>query len=184
MGRGLCYAAGMSSFTTPLRVGPVAWAPTAKGFWARRRETFCHLNEWEVAEPFRFRLGHRHSNLILEILAGMRTNFASIPAPARLFFKPWENTHGKPAVLHDEGYANHGYFLVGQNGVRKFMPMHKDAVDAMFNYAMCVTETPKAERTILYESVNLFGQAAWDAGEYPKGAVFVMPEEIRELQAA
>lgn len=120
----------MSSFLTELKIKPVDGEDLL----------------FELLEPFRYWIDELHDGPVIELPAGFRTDFASIP---RLFWNilpPW-GKYGKAAVIHDWLYKS-GVFS-------------RERSDEIFLEAMKLLGVSTAVRYIIYYGVRLGGWIAW-----------------------
>ena len=76
----------MSSFTTPLKVQPVAGG------------------KWRLLEPFTYYMGYEDSGHAITADSGSITDFASIPRLFHIVLPPYHDQYGKAAVIHDVMY--------------------------------------------------------------------------------
>ena len=102
---------------------------------------------WEVMEPFRYRISERYSNEIISIPVGYITDFASIPRFCWGLIGHPAGKHGKAAVVHDFLYSEHTY--------------SRKRSDEIFYEAMGVSGVVRWRRKIIYNAVRLFGMFAW-----------------------
>ena len=122
----------MSSFTTDLDV------------------RFIDGKKWKVIAPFRYRVGSRYSDEIIDVEAGSITNFASIPRLFWIIVGHPAGKYGKAAVIHDELYSNHIY--------------SRKRSDQIFYEAMGVSKVSLWKRKVIYRTVRMFGMFAWKRG--------------------
>lgn len=126
----------MSSFTTPLVVIPLDDG-----------------KNWEVKEPFEYRIGEENSSEIIIVPSGFITDFASTPKIIWNIYPPW-GKYGKAAVIHDSLYRCQGY-----NG--NYLYTRKQC-DLIMLEGMVVLKVGKFDRWIIYNFIRWFGQNSWD----------------------
>lgn len=80
----------MSSFTKPL-----VYKPTGSF------DKWSLLPTYEILEEFAFDIGTRGSAFTVTVPKGFVTDFASIPWPLRLWFRPHDSRWSKAALIHD-----------------------------------------------------------------------------------
>lgn len=132
----------MSKFLTPLRVEDV------------------NGDVWTLFEPLRY-----FSELaggILEVEAGFKTDFASIPGFAQnLISKNGLWDFG--AVLHDKLYSENGRIDVEQiDGATVERTFPRNVCDAILLEAMQAKGVGVIRRTLIFHAVRHFGWAAWN----------------------
>ena len=99
---------------------------------------------------------------LIEIPAGLITDFASVPRIFWSVFPPYDPYYGAPAVLHDFGYSTQGTFeLPG-------FKLPRSEVDQLFLEAMTLQDTERWRRNLMYAAVRLFGASTWSARHEPK----------------
>lgn len=99
--------------------------------------------KWYVSEPFQV----EHDEGVIEIIpVGTQTDFASIPGPARVFFRTW-GRWTRPAVAHDREYR-----------IRR---MSRKQADRRFLKGLEVEGVGWVARCTMYTAVRLGGWAAW-----------------------
>jgi hypothetical protein len=84
----------------------------------------------------------------INVLAGFKTDYASIPPLFLPLFKRSENSYKKPAVIHDYLYQAQIYT--------------KELSDNIFKEAMRINGTGLLTRTLMYNAVKFFGFKAWN----------------------
>jgi hypothetical protein len=107
---------------------------------------------WQVDEPFLYRVGSETSNEFIIVPAGFITDFASIPQIFWNILPPW-GVYGKAAVIHDKLYR--------ENGKEPDRTYTRKQCDRIFLEAMTVLNVPKLTRWLIYTAVRLFGGFAW-----------------------
>jgi len=85
----------------------------------------------------------------IEVPAGYRSDLASIPKIARLFFERFEFDTAAAAVLHDYLYSTH------------ITP--RWMADALFYDALKSLGSPLWKRSLMWAAVRLFGGRGWVA---------------------
>jgi len=103
--------------------------------------------EFEVMQPFRYRVGDRHSNEIISVPVGYMTDFASIPSMFWVLLGHPAQKHGKAAVIHDFLYSTHSY--------------SRKRADQIFYEAMGVSKVSTWKRKVIYRTVRIFGGRAY-----------------------
>lgn len=98
-----------------------------------------------VKESFRYHVGDLSNNIIIEVPAGLITDFSSIPSFLNVFI-PKLGKYNKASVLHDQLYS-----LVRQG---KF---YRAIADAIFLEAMEASGVSWVKRWSMYLAVRLFG---------------------------
>ena len=101
---------------------------------------------------------------------GFITDFASLPAPLRVWTNPW-GRHGLAAIIHDRLYWS-------QQTSRR-------VADEMFLRAMKALYVRRTQAWALYAGVRLFGWAAWRKNRQDREAGFskVLRGTADELRA-
>ena len=87
----------------------------------------------------------------IQVPKGFVSDFASIPAPLRLFI-PKLGLYNKAAVLHDYAYQKHL--------IDKWILTRKQS-DQLFLDAMTDLKVKKWKRNIMYRFVRTFGFLSW-----------------------
>lgn len=119
----------MSSFTTPFLYDRVE-APGSR------------FPVYQMTQPFAYEVGALGSGLQVLVPAGFRTDFASVPWPFRLVFKP-EGRTAKAAALHDYLY---------QHPI-----VSRAAADLIFLEALKVSGVARHRRALYFAAVRAFG---------------------------
>jgi len=120
----------MSSFTKPLQVEAIS------------------DGTWKIISPFEYHIGSKESNNIITILAGFKTDFASVPKLFWNIFPPYGRTYGKAAVIHDALYTC-------KKTTRK-------KADQIFLEGMKVLKASIFTRYTMYAAVRLFAWTVWN----------------------
>ena len=111
-------------------------------------------NKFKLFLPFTYYW--KRYGITIQVPKGFISDFASIPAPLRLFI-PKLGLYNKAAVLHDWVYQNHVY-PVAEGYVCEYT--RADA-DLLFLDAMTDLKVKKWKRYAMYKFVRLFGWLAW-----------------------
>lgn len=107
--------------------------------------------EWELLEPLRY--ASQFLDRIIEVPAGFRTDFASVPRLPLIYAVFGDSAH-KAAVVHDWLYVS-GKHPDGVGISRKF-------ADAIFKEAVSCHH-PKWKAALMWLGVRIGGGAYWDA---------------------
>jgi hypothetical protein len=103
---------------------------------------------FEVLAPFHYHIGEYPSEEVIEVKVGFVTDLASIPRILWAVLPP-HGRYAKAAIVHD-------YMYVQAYKTNAF-------ADQTFKEAMGVLGVGKAQRTLMYWAVRLFGR-----GNYPR----------------
>jgi len=125
----------MSSFTKPLILK----------FLDERHD----LYRFELVEAFEYHVGGLDSGVVIQVPAGFRTDFASVPRVLWTIVPP-VGLYGKAAVVHDFLYVS--------------QPCTRLEADRIFLDAMEVLGVPLVQRSLMYKAVRLGGGGGWKAG--------------------
>jgi hypothetical protein len=101
---------------------------------------------WVIQRPFGYEVGALGSGELIDVSVGFQTDFASVPRLLWSFLPKW-GRYGNAAVIHDFCYWDQSYT--------------RQRADEIFREAMEVLQVPRAQISILYWGVRLFGWAAW-----------------------
>ena len=101
---------------------------------------------WILLSNFGYEVGDEGSGNVINVHLGFHTDFASIPAPLRIFLPKW-GTYGNPAVIHD-------YLYWEQPGTRK-------EADDIFLEGMKVLSVHWLKRYAMYLAVRAGGWWSW-----------------------
>ena len=93
------------------------------------------VHQWELGEPFRYRLGAPDDSAFVEVPTGFVTDFASVPRPLWWWIAPW-GRHGRAAIVHD--YLYQRGLVVEPSGERR-RPRRLEC-DRIFRQAMEVLD--------------------------------------------
>lgn len=127
----------MSSFTTPLAYKLHSYDS------AKRRKIYMILEEFE------YRIGDFDSPFgVITVPIGFLTDFASIPWPMNLLFKP-EGKWAKAAVIHDYMLVRLSY--MGNDGKHT-----RVIADSIFYEAMLVSGVGSIKSYIFYSGTRLW----------------------------
>ena len=119
-----------------------------------RVESVSGTDEWILLEPFKWHVGAYNSDEVIIVPAGFKTDFASIPAPIKVFINPVGKI--KPAALvHDYLYHLKGKYSPEQIYTRK-------QSDIIFLRIMEAVEMKWLERRTAYRGVRLGGWVYWN----------------------
>ncbi len=133
----------MSNFKTPLVVSPL---PGGK--------------HWKLHTKFTYDDGQ----VLIEVVAGFDTDFASVPWPFWSFIRPW-GRWGKAAVLHDWLYRWKVLLIRIEtwpdetNAVP--IAITRGMADSIFRDAMGELGVAPWRRNLMYWGVRAFGWLAW-----------------------
>ena len=134
----------MSSFTQPLTVTKILQKSKVKSFGL-----WSHIETkdyWIVEKGFRYWIGSEDGIDFIDVPAGFKTDFASVP---RIFWPilPPAGPYTQAAVLHD--------YLYNQQ------KRPRAECDSIFREAMGVLGVPEWKRQTMYQAVNAFGWIPW-----------------------
>lgn len=135
----------MSSFTRELTVTKKIITEKSKFLGLiPLQKVKCH---WITEKSFRYYVGEKGSDDMIQVPKGTKTDFASVP---RIFWSilPPDGIYTQSAVLHDYLY---------QKQVRP-----KYEADYIFLESMLVLGVPEWKAKIMYWAVDKFGQSSWD----------------------
>lgn len=113
---------------------------------------------WIVTESFQFHVGSSRGSEYVNIGAGMKTDFASMPYGVRMIFRSPGGRWDKPAVVHDCLYKTGAISHVDGSS----RPVTREEADDIFNEAMKVTEVNGLARRLIYRGVRVGGVFAWN----------------------
>lgn len=101
-------------------------------------------------------------DLVITAPSGFVTDLASVPESLRFVFSP-EGTHSAAAILHDILYQNNQKSQYADDPVGKLNSLAgKYFADRMFLIAMRSCGVNAVKRTLFYNAVSLFGDAAYE----------------------
>lgn len=120
---------------------------------------------------------------VIEVPAGMQTDFASIP---RIFWRiiPKNSRADFGAVVHDHLYQRNGVICLEEpktwdtdNITYRRLPagLSKRKCDLIFLEAMKSKGVPLWQRIVMYQAVNLFGGSAWNQHERENKGIVTDP---------
>ena len=121
----------MSTFTTPLQL------------------EFIDGKFWKLLAPFIYYVGEVGGDELVLVLAGFKTDFASIPRFAWPVIGHPAGKHGKAAVVHDWLYQYPEEYS-------------RRRCDQIFLEAMRVLDIGWLKRTVMYSAVRLGGWVGWN----------------------
>lgn len=135
----------MSSFTEPLTVTKILERVPKKflGFVPYTGKK----DYWITARPFRYYVGAENSEDYIDVPAGFKTDFASVPRPFWSILPP-DGDYTQAAVLHDFLYRS--------------KQRTREQSDEVFLEAMQVLGVDEWKAQIMFLAVRTFGQIAWD----------------------
>lgn len=108
------------------------------------------VHQWELREPFRYRLADRDDSAFVEVHEGFVTDFASVPRPLWWWIAPW-GRHGRAAIIHD--YLYQGGLVIDSSGQRR-RPGRIES-DRIFRQAMAVLDD------WIFSHHWLWGRSSW-----------------------
>ena len=133
----------MNVTSTPIKVERLR-PPVGLSWW--KRVTWVQL--WMVLEPVRIEIGAGNHHHVIEVDAGLITDFASIPKPLKWFF-PDYIVYGTGAFAHDQLYKT------GEVGKR--------VADGLLAWLLIeYDEACQVTAEIVFLGVHLFGFRAWN----------------------
>jgi len=101
---------------------------------------------WEVERSFEYYVGEESNPEYIEVPAGFKTDFASVPRMLWNIIPP-DGNYTQAAVLHDYMYFRQLF--------------KRSKCDKIFLEAMEVLKVSLWKRKIMYQSVRLFGWIGW-----------------------
>lgn len=94
------------------------------------------VHEWEMCEPFSYRIVDEDDSEVVNVPPGFTTDFASIPRPLWWWIAPW-GRHGRAALVHDFLYQRGGITDVAKQKMRRPSRLESDRI---FRDAMAVLD--------------------------------------------
>lgn len=122
-------------------------------FLSPLRVEYLGTDRWQLVEPLRY--ASRILDRVLEVPAGFRTDFASVPRWLPIAYAVTGGTAQPAAVVHDRLYQAHGV---------DELAIARDVADGIFAEAMAVLGEPAWRAWAMYQAVRLFGEHAWGSG--------------------
>ena len=123
---------------------------------------------WTLLEPLVYHVGSPDSEEIIRVPEGFCTDFASVPAIARVFFSTWRRT-ARAAVIHD--------YLYSMEGRRKYGYTRSKA-DGILREVLKVMGHKR--RWLAWAALRLFGWLAWRGNERKGVPVAGTEDDLRE----
>ncbi|MFP3906953.1 MAG: DUF1353 domain-containing protein [Acidimicrobiales bacterium] len=94
------------------------------------------IHEWELCEPFSYRIVDEDDSEVANVPPGFTTDFASIPRPLWWWVAPW-GRHGRAAIIHDFLYQRGAITDVARQSMRRPSRLESDRI---FREAMAVLD--------------------------------------------
>ncbi|MDZ7679102.1 MAG: DUF1353 domain-containing protein [Acidimicrobiales bacterium] len=94
------------------------------------------IHEWELCEPFSYRIVNEYDSEVANVPPGFTTDFASIPRPLWWWVAPW-GRHGRAAIIHDFLYQRGAITDVARQSMWRPSRLESDRI---FREAMAVLD--------------------------------------------
>lgn len=132
------------------------------GFLKPYPRFFCPdlaLVNWQLSDPM-FILDE--DGTIWSCAQGSTTDYASIPAIAKIIISGYGTGVGGGSIPHDAGYRR--TLLKWKPEIGKFEPamLDEDGINKLYDRIMSWYGTPAAERLAVFEALQLAGKKAYD----------------------
>lgn len=119
-------------------------------------------NLWRVKERFEYRVGAENSNVIVDIPAGMVTDFGSVPRVLWNILPPVGGPADKAFVVHDALYQAPYVEIDHGNSTSELKLIDRGYADSVLNEAMGVLGVGRFSRWSIYAGVRAGGWKAWN----------------------